>query len=94
MVSLKRERGWADMAHTTEWAEGEGGGIANTQNGPVLKSPIEFRKLTQRAYPQSHGSDEVGANVHEIEGVKPELVRELGTDLDATHAVSSCVQAR
>ncbi len=81
-------------AHATEWAEGEGGGTANRHNGPGLTSQIGFRKLTQGTYPQSHGSDEVGANVHEIERVKPEFVREIGTDLDATHAVSSCVQAR
>ncbi len=35
-------RGCADTAHATELAEGEGGGIANRQNRPVLKSSIEF----------------------------------------------------
>ncbi len=32
----------ADTAHATELAEREGAGIANRQDRPVLKSPIEF----------------------------------------------------
>ena len=28
-IAMKKERGWADTAHATEWGEREGGGIAD-----------------------------------------------------------------